>query len=86
MAARKRKNWHGTTPKRGTIAATKYPKNNMAFELEQHEWLAEATERERRQKLAQDTDPAQLALAERIKAQALKRIADSRHAPGQEAA
>ncbi|WP_169929033.1 hypothetical protein [Macromonas bipunctata] len=58
----------------------------MAFELEQHEWLAEAVEREQRQKLAQDTDPAQLALAERIKAQALKRLADSRHAPGQEAA
>lgn len=57
----------------------------MAFELEQHEWLAEATERERRQKLAQDTDPAQLALAERIKAQALKRLQDSKHAPGQEA-
>lgn len=58
----------------------------MAFELEQHEWLAEAVEREQRQKLAQATDPTQQALAERIKAQALKRIADSRHAPGQEAA
>lgn len=73
-------------PKRGTIAATKYPKNNMAFELEQHEWLAEAIEREQRQQQAQATDPAQQALAERIKAQALKRLADSRHLPGQEAA
>lgn len=54
----------------------------MAFELEQHEWLAEAVEREQRQKLAQETDPAQQALAERIKAQALKRLQDSKHAPG----
>jgi hypothetical protein len=83
---RERKNPHGTTPKHGTIAATKYPKNNMAFELEQHEWLAEAIEREQRQQQARATDPAQQALAERIKAQALKRLADSRHLPGQEAA
>ena len=64
----------------------------MAFELEQHEWIAEALEREQRQQLEQNTDPAQQALAERIKAQALnkaqalKRLADSRHLPGQEAA
>lgn len=58
----------------------------MAFELEQHEWLAEAVEREQRQKLAQETDPAQQALAERIKAQALKRLQDSKHALGQKAA
>jgi hypothetical protein len=58
----------------------------MAFELEQHEWLAEAIEREQRQQQARATDPAQQALAERIKAQALKRLADSRHLPGQEAA
>lgn len=58
----------------------------MPLELEQHEWLAEAIEREQRQKLAQETDPAQQALIERIKAQALKRLADSRHLPGQEAA
>lgn len=58
----------------------------MPLELEQHEWLAEAIEREQRKKLAQATDPAQQALIERIKAQALKRLADSRHLPGQEAA
>ncbi len=75
-----------TTPKRGTINRYEIPKNNMAFELEQHEWLAEAVEREQRQKLAQETDPAQQALAERIKAQALKRLQDSKHALGQKAA
>lgn len=58
----------------------------MAFELEQHEWLAEAFEREQRQKLAQETDPAQQALAARTKAQALKRLQDSKHAPGREVA
>lgn len=58
----------------------------MPLELEQHEWLAEAIEREQRKKLAQATDPAQQALIERIKAQALKRLADSRHLPEQEAA
>lgn len=58
----------------------------MAFELEQHEWIAEALEREQRQQLAQNTDPVQQALAERIKSQPLKRLADSRHLPGQEAA
>ena len=58
----------------------------MPIELEQHEWLAEAIERGQRQKLAQETDPAKRALAERIKAQALKRLQDSKHAPGQEAA
>ena len=83
---RKRKNWHAVTPKHGTINRYEIPKNNMAFELEQHEWIAEALEREQRQQLEQNTDPAQQALAERIKAQALKRLADSRHLPGQEAA
>ena len=58
----------------------------MAFELEQHERLAEAVEREQRQKQAQETDPAQQTLAERIKAQALKRLQDNKHASGQEAA
>lgn len=58
----------------------------MAFELEQHEWLAEAFEREQRQKLVPETDPAQQALIERIKAQALKRLQDSKHGLGQKAA
>lgn len=58
----------------------------MPMELEQHEWLAEAIEREQRKRQAQATDPAQQALIERIKAQALKRLQDSRHLPGQEAA
>lgn len=58
----------------------------MPIELEQHEWLAEAIKREQRRKQAQETDPAQQALAERIKAQALKRLQDSKHALGQKAA